>query len=277
MLDGDGRNGQRKLFCFKDSKGDATYFNGTEKELDKFLTRNQLNLFDSEVDPTMDSNFALFCNIESLKKGDKSQYLNPRYYTQASDAIKMFDNADTKTQAWTDSLELEAGDALAKFATPVSAGLLHKTHIYQVFARHRQEKTLRERDGVFISLPDRAAFLVSVKARYGPEEQKELLKDIEVGGSAGEFVLSDWLFQSFDKKEKTLLQMPNHYPQLKGIKELDFYGVAVSPLFDLRLPEHPQIIHLSRDVNHNFPATAGGALGSLIAAKIASKLRRKFC
>ena len=56
----------------------------------------------------------------------------------------MFDNANTKAQAWTDSLEVEAGDALAKFTTPVSAGLLHKAHIYQVFARqYHREKTLR--------------------------------------------------------------------------------------------------------------------------------------
>ena len=88
--------------------------------------------------------------------------------------------------------------------TPVSAGLLHKSHIYQVFARHRLERTLRERAGVFLSVSYKAAFLVSVKARYGAEEEKELLADI---GLQDKFVLSDWFFQTSEKKEKTLLQM----------------------------------------------------------------------
>ena len=105
-------------------------------------------------------------------------------------------------------------------------------------------------------------------ARYGAEEEREL---------QDKFVLSDWFFQTSEKKEKTLLQMPNHYPELKGLKELDFYGIAASPLFDPRLPEHSRIVRVGRDISHNFPATAGGALGSLIAAKIASKLAKKFC
>ncbi len=118
-----------------------------------------------------------------------SQLLTPRYFTQTSDAETKFDNANTKSQAWTDSLEVEAGDALAKFMTPVSAGLLHKSHNYQVFARHRLESTLRERDGVFLSVSDKAAFLVTVKARYGAQEEKELLADINffcLIGSEGE-------------------------------------------------------------------------------------------
>ena len=64
---------------------------------------------------------------------------------------------------------------------------------------------------------------------------------------------------------------------LKGVKELDFYGIAVSPLFDPKLPENSRIVRLGRDISHNFPATAGGELGSLIAAKIASILANKFC
>ena len=119
----------------------------------------------------------------------RNSLLTPRYFTQTSDAETMFDNANTKSQAWTDSLEVEAGDALAKFMTPVSAGLLHKSHNYQVFARHRLESTLRERDGVFLSVSDKAAFLVTVKARYGAEEEKELLAD--KGGLQDKFVLSD--------------------------------------------------------------------------------------
>jgi len=276
LVEGDGQ--QRKLFSFKNINGEGKYFRGTEKDLDKFLDRNQLTLFDSEVDPNFDSNFALFCNIESLStSGAGLQLLYPRYFTQQSEAMKMFDNANTKAQAWTDSLEVEAGDALAKFTTPVSAGLLHKAHIYQVFARqYHRGKTLRERDGFFLALLDRAAFLVSVKARFGTEELKELLRDLGEG-LEDKFVLSDWLFQTSDKKEKTLLQMPNHYPELAGLKELDFYGIAVSPLFDPKLPEHPRIVRLSRDINHNFPATGAGTLGSLIAAKIGSKLAKKFC
>ena len=115
-----------------------------------------------------------------------------------------------------------------------------------------------------------------MKARFGTEELKELLRDLGEG-LEDKFVLSDWLFQTSEKKEKTLLQMPNHYPELAGLKELDFYGIAVSPLFDPKLPEHPRIVRLSRDINHNFQATGAGTLGSLIAAKIGSKLAKKFC
>ena len=138
----------------------------------------------------------------------------------------MFDNANTKSQAWTDSLEVEAGNALAKFMTPVSAGLLHKSHIYQVFARHRLESTLRERDGVFLSVSDKAAFLVSVKARYGAEEEKELLADI--GGLQDKFVLSDWFFQTSEKKEKTLLRMPK-VPSLLQLRILLLRSLKKQP------------------------------------------------
>ena len=134
---GGGDGGLIKFFSFKNSKGEGKYFRGTEKDLDKYLDRNQLTLFDSAIDPSCSSNFALFCDIESLSSGGGSQLLTPRYFTQTSDAKTMFDNANTKSQAWTDSLEVEAGNALAKFMTPVSAGLLHKSHNYQVFARHR--------------------------------------------------------------------------------------------------------------------------------------------
>ncbi len=58
---------------------------------------------------------------------------------------------------------------------------------------------------------------------------------------------------------------------LKGVKELDFYGIAVSPLFDPKLPENSRIVRLGPDISHNFPA------GSLIAAKVASILANKFC
>ena len=129
-------------------------FHGTKQDLDKFL-RSQ--------SPT----------IGSLPTtGDESQLLNPRYLTQQSDAETMFDNSNsnTKAPAWTDSLEVEAGDAFAKFTTPLSVGLLNKSHIYKVFARHRIEGTLRKRDEVFLSVLDKAEFLVSVKARHGAEE-----------------------------------------------------------------------------------------------------------
>ena len=59
-------DGQQKIVSFKNINGDGKYFRGTERDLNKFLDRNQLTLFDSEVDPNFDSNFALFCNIESL-------------------------------------------------------------------------------------------------------------------------------------------------------------------------------------------------------------------
>ena len=288
------------MFSFKDSKGEGKYFRGTEKDLDNYLRINRLNLFDAAIDPSCDCNLAFFRDIESLSTpGEASHLLNPRYFVEQIDAesIIMFDyntNNSSKTKArelWTNKssssllleLGVEAGDALSESATPVSAGLLHNKsstttkNMYQVFARHRLERTLRERDGVFLSVSHKAAFLVTVKARYGAVEERDLLADI--GGGLlrdNKFVLSDWYFQTSEEEaEKTLLQMmaTNHYPELEGVKELELYGIAVSPFIDPKLPEeHPRIIRVRwRDISHNFPATAGGALGSLIAAKIAAE------
>ena len=72
LVEGDGQ--QQKLFSFKNINGEGKYFRGTEKDLDKFLDRNQLTLFDSEVDPNFDSNFALFCNIESLSTSGEGSF-----------------------------------------------------------------------------------------------------------------------------------------------------------------------------------------------------------
>ena len=90
--------------------------------------------------------------------------------------------------------------------------------------------------------------MVSVKARFGPSEQNELVKDLY----GDKFILSEWMFETAEREQKTLVQMPKHYPNLRGIKELDFYGIAVSPLFDPSLPEHH------------------------IAAKIAARVARKL-
>jgi len=236
------------------------------------LDRNQVNLIDRETDSEVDGDFVLFDDIVSIveKKQDVHKSL-PRYYLIASEAQISFNNANTKVQ---DGLEAEAGNAMAKIATPISAGLYHDTHSYQVFAKHRYEKALRERDGFFLSLADNAILLVSVKARYGLAEQNELLVDLRCATLPDKFILSDWTFQTEDKKEKTLLQMPEHYPQLKGVKELNFFGIAVSPLFEPDLPEHPQIIRFGRDVHHELQSP--DAKGSLVAARIRSLFAKKF-
>jgi hypothetical protein len=239
------------------------------------LDRNQVNLIDRETDSEVDGDFVLFDDIVSIveKKQDVHKSL-PRYYLIASEAHISFNNANTIVQAWTDSLEAEAGNAMTKIATPISAGLYHDTHSYQVFAKYRYEKALRERDGFFLSLADNAILLVSVKARYGLAEQNELLVDLRCATLPDKFILSDWTFQTEDKKEKTLLQMPEHYPQLKGVKELNFFGIAASPLFEPDLPEHPQIIRFGRDVHHELQSP--DAKGSLVAARIRSLFAKKF-
>ena len=252
-------------------KGRKVYFRGPAIDFNRYLDRNQVNLIDRE-NSEVDGDFVLFDDIVSIveKKQDVHTSL-PRYYLIASEAQIAFNNANTKVQAWTDGLEAEAGNAMAKIATPISAGLYHDTHSYQVFAKHRHEKALRERDGFFLSLADNAILLVSVKARYGLAEQNELLVDLRL---VDKFILSDWTFQTEDKKEKTLLQMPEHYPQLKGVKELNFFGIAVSPLFEPDLPEHPQIIRFGRDVHHELQSP--DAVGSLVAARIRSLFAKKF-
>lgn len=137
----------------------------------------------------------------------------------------------------------------------------------------RYEKALRQRDGFVLSLADNAVLLVSTKARFGQADQNELLVDIM--SAQGKFILSDWIFQTEDKKEKTLLQMPEHYPQLKGLKELNFLGVAVSPLFEPDQPENPQIIRFGqRDIHQELQSP--DAVGALVAARIRSYLAMKF-
>ena len=242
------------------------------------MDRNQVNLIECETDNEVDGDLVLFDDIVSIntvvEKGQDVHNMSlPRYYLIASGAQISYKNANTKAQVWTDGLKAEAGNAMAKFATPISAGLYHhdSIHSYHVFAKHRHEKALRERDGFFLSLPDNAILLVSVKARYGLAEQNELLVDLRL---LDKFILSDWTFQTDDKKEKTLLQMPEHYPQLKGVKELNFFGIAVSPLFEPDLPEHPQIIRFGRDVHHELQSP--DAVGSLVAARIRSLFAKKY-
>mmetsp|Transcript_7699 Transcript_7699/g.10921 ORF Transcript_7699/g.10921 Transcript_7699/m.10921 type:complete len:218 (+) Transcript_7699:275-928(+) len=215
----------------------------------------------------------MFTDISSLTDAELKQPFATNYVLEACDAEKKFDNVNCneKVQAWTDTLEVEAGNTLSKCFCPISAGLFQRTHPYQVFARHKHEPALRERDGFFIDLTDKAALLMSVKVRFGRAEQNELLAALSYGNK---FVLSDWMFQTEKKESKTLLQLPDFYPNLRGIKELDFFGVAVSPLFDPTLPEHPKIIRFGREIPHDFQVSA--SLGTLIAAKISAKLVMKF-
>ena len=86
---------------------------------------------------------------------------------------------------------------------------ISREHFYQGFTHHRLEPVLRERDGFFVCLADKAALLVSVNARFGSAEQNELnelLADLSYGANPTKFVVSDWMFQT-EKKEKTLSQI----------------------------------------------------------------------
>lgn len=251
-------------------------FRGRSKDLAEYLIRNSVNLIDrSDMSDTNDG-LVLFTDISSLTDAELKQPFATNYFLQAcgADAQMKFKNANDKDQAWTDSLVVEAGNALSKCVCPISAGLFRRSHSYQVFARHRLEPVLRERDGFFLDLTDKAALLVSVKARFGNAEQNELLADLSYGADLTKFVVSDWMFQTETKDMKTLAQMPDYYPNLRGIKELNIFGVAVSPLFDPTLPEHPRIIRFGREIHHEFQATT--TLGTLLAAKISAKLARKF-
>ena len=168
----------------------------------EYLSRNNVNLVDNTADA--DSNERLrWCRDYSQCPSALHKYL-----IVASNTKNRLDNANDKVQAWTESLEAEASNALSKFLRPVSAGMHNKmTHASQVFARHRGEPhLLRERDGFFISLANQAALLVSIKARFGRAEQNELVADL----TGEKFVLAD---------ERTLPEMSTHYPQLRGVKE----------------------------------------------------------
>lgn len=247
-----------------------TYRGGID-EFHAYLNRNGLNLIDTTADD--DSNdFVVLKTIRSISVAELRMPFRSNYVLVDSDEKRKFDNANDKVQAWTDSLEAEAGNALSKFLLPISSGLYQITHDFQVFARHRYEQQLRERDGFFVSMADKAALLVSVKARFGPSEQNELIKDLY----GDKFILSEWMFETAEREQKTLVQMPNHYPNLRGIKELDFYGIAVSPLFDPSLPEHPRIIRFSREIPHDMSLGSSASLGTLIAAKIAARVARKL-
>jgi hypothetical protein len=263
-----------KKFRYIGLNGEKKIFRGRSNNFSEYLIRNSVNLIDQNDMGDSTNGIVLFSDISSLTDSELKLPFATNYVFQASDAQMKFKNANDKVQAWTDSLEVEAGNALSKCVCPISAGLFQRTHSYQVFAHHKLETALRERDGFFVDLADKAALLVSVKARFGSAEQNELLADLSYGSNPTKFVLSDWMFQTEKKEMKTLAQMPDFYPNLRGIKELDFFGVAVSPLFDPTLPEHPRIIRFGREIHHEFQATA--ALGTLVAAKISSKLARKF-
>jgi hypothetical protein len=104
-------------------------------------------------------------------------------------------------------LEFEAGESLSLTTEPIL--LCGKSHKYQLFVRERHvEPEFRERDGMFICPKDDAVILLSAKARFGPAERNELIRDITCGKRAtavavgeaedgGEgFIINDWLFET---------------------------------------------------------------------------------
>ncbi len=134
-----------------------------------------------------------------------------QYRLVRTDGQSEFDNANLKTLAWTDSLEFEAGESLSLTTEPIL--LCGKSHKYQLFVGSE----FRERDGMFLCPKGDAVILLSAKARFGPAERNELIRDITCGKRAaavaedgGEgFIITDWLFQTSSQcQEKTLHEIP---------------------------------------------------------------------
>jgi hypothetical protein len=149
--------------------------------------------------------------------------------------------------------------------------LLYRLDFFTIhtFIKCLHERTLRKRDEVFLSVLEKAAFLVSVKARHGAEEERDLLADI--GGLQDKFVISDWLCQTSEKNPVDAKSLSG------GVEWNQRNSTSMALLYHhYSIPDYQSILG-SYDILHNFPANAGGALGSLIAEKLASKLANKFC
>ena len=218
-----------------------------------------------------------FSDIVDEKSSDDFNRKQPKYRLEYSNSRKEWDNANAKTLAWTDSLEFEGGQFLALTAEPVIIN--GSSHKYQFFMYHRsEEKTFRERDGVFISEVDNAVILHSAKARFGIPERTELLQDIHFGN--GEFVISDWLFQTNARcKGKTLYELPG-FEKFKGKRTFrNFIGVRSSPLISQRVLDLSSrdvtapITLMSRNIFHDYHHVAATiVVPFLFTRKIIAKL-----
>ena len=223
-----------------------------------------------------------------FKREDMYQYRLVRTGAQSE-----FDNANLKTLAWTDSLEFEAGESLSLTTEPIL--LCGKSHKYQLFVRERHvEPEFRERDGMFICPKDDAVILLSAKARFGPAERNELIRDITCGKRAiavavgeaedgGEgFIIIDWLFQTSPQCQgKKLHEIPG-FEKYRGKHSFKYFvGVAASPLISERVLDWdsgrsvghaPPTAFMSRHIPQEYSYAAALAVPFLFARSLANKM-----
>ena len=89
--------------------------------------------------------------------------------------------------------------------------------------KHDSEPELRERDGLWLSLEDDTAVLVSAKARFGNRELSELLSDVALD----EFDLKDWSVNTENKETMKLADIPHYHNVLGGKTRFsNFIGLA---------------------------------------------------
>ena len=191
-------------------------------------------------------------SFDDIKNEDLSlnPSADPLYIAVPTVFHNKLDNANYKTQAYTEAIEMFGNEYLEGSAIPANHELYHETHRFEVFAKHASEPNFRQRDGLWFSLEDDAALLVSAKARFGRNEMLELLYDINVG-SPGGFNLHDWTVKIASGATSKFADIKHYQHVLKGKTTFkNFVGVAVSPLFTHNCPDvngivklHPNMIH----------------------------------
>jgi hypothetical protein len=166
------------------------------------------------------------------------------------------------------------------------------------YVRERHvEPEFRERDGIFICPKDDAVILLSAKARFGPAERNELIRDITCGKRAaaaaavgeaedgGEgFIINDWLFQTSSQCQgKTLHEIPG-FEKYRGKHSFKYFvGVAASPLISERVLDWdsgsgssggyaPPIAFMSRHISQEYSYAAALAVPFLFARLLSNKM-----
>lgn len=101
-------------------------------EFEARLDRNHLNVVRRTSSEGEDEilSFEDIVTESSLQLAELSTWC---YQTQPTVFQNKLDNANNKTQAWTDSLEAEAAAALAEVAVPANDGLHHEAHRFQIW------------------------------------------------------------------------------------------------------------------------------------------------
>jgi hypothetical protein len=240
----DGENGE--FFYFKCEN---------EQQFDKLLNRLHINIYHK-------NNMKEILNFNEIVADGETETNDNEYSYVSLPTVfhEKLNNANAKTLAWTDSLESEAGEAIDELMgsslIAVKDELLHETHKFQIFAQNiGKSEPMKERDGLLFSVDHDAAFLISVKARFGEKEKKELLKEVD----EGQLDLEKWLFKT---KKGALLKLPDieiYKNLLKGKKIFsNFIGVAVSPLFypHVSFSNNHNLIALERKIPHTFSNAA---------------------